>query len=366
MAINYNNDPYNQGLGNLNTGIMQTAGILPEFMGGTSDAEDAAQDSLEQIQDLRQQENAIKSMGEGAIELKQNELKSIQNQIQDIKNQNKDFQEFKDIGGLTANANNIMSDANYGYSDVPELSSGIMQMLNKQQNYEPQYRIRDQLNRDFLQGGLFRDAKQGLGDTYNQLRQSPLGQGIGSIKNFATSMKDKGINLGKMALSGIGNMIMPGLGFVLSNLPKESARNKFDRSFTVGGANTPNDPYGYYGALRAGNLNQDPFGRNTVSAFGNYMGTLAKDANYSGKNKFNLAKQDFAKNYFDKNAINAGGVKIDNTVYSGADYQGGGGNGGGGNNNYGGATQSGGFDRGGFEQDGTGRQGYGRGGIASL
>ena len=339
MAINYNNDPYNQGLGNLDVGNMQTAGAYDSPTEG--------------------------EYGFNLIEL--DRLKDAGYDPEEVGN----YKNREDVQNLirslepTANANNIMTDA-YVNPNTPEISSGIMQMLNKQQNYEPQYRIRDQLNRDFLQGGLFRDAKQGLGDTYNQLRQSPLGQGIGSIKNFATSMKDKGINLGKMALSGIGNMIMPGLGFVLSNLPKESARNKFDRSFTVGGANTPNDPYGYYGALRAGNLNQDPFGRNTVSAFGNYMGTLAKDANYSGKNKFNLAKQDFAKNYFDKNAINAGGVKIDNTVYSGADYQGGGGNGGGGNNNYGGATQSGGFDRGGFEQDGTGRQGYGRGGIASL
>ena len=228
---------------------------------------------------------------------------------------------------------------------------------------EPQYRIRDQLNRDFLQGGIYRDAKQSLGDTYSQLKQSSLGQGLGSIKNFAMD----GLDLGKMALSGIGNMIMPGLGFVLSNLPKDSPRDIFNRSFTVGGANMPNDPYGYYGALRAGNLNQDPFGRNPVSMFGDYMGTLAKDANYVGDNNFNLAKQDFANNYFNQNAINAGGITVDNNIYSGADYQGGGGNGGGGgNNNYGGATQSGGFDRGGFEQDGTGRQGYNRGGIASL
>ena len=218
-------------------------------------------------------------------------------------------------------------------------------------NNTPKYRIRDQLKRDFLQGGILKDAYKGLGETYNQLRQSPLGEGLGSIKNFATSMKDKGFNLGKMAISGIGNAIMPGLGFVLSNLPKDSARNKFNRSFNVGGANMPNDPYGYYSSLRAGNLNQDPFGRNTVSMFGDYMGTLAKDANYTGTNKFNLAKKDYAQNFLDKNAINASGVKIDNTVYSGADYQGDSGSGSG--NNYGGATQSGGFDPGGFEQDGT-------------
>jgi hypothetical protein len=301
MAINYNDDPYNQGLGNLDIGNMQTAGAYDSPTEG--------------------------EYGFNLIEL--DRLKDAGYDPEEVGN----YKNREDVQNLirslepTANANNIMTDAYVNYN-TPELSSGIMKMLKKQQNYEPQYRIRDQLNRDFLQGGLFRDAKQGLGDTYDQLRQSPLGQGIGSIRNFATSMKDRGINLGKMALSGIGNIIMPGLGFVLSNLPKDSASNKFNRSFTVGGANMPNDPYGYYGALRAGNLNQDPFGRNPVSAFGNYMGTLAKDANYSGTNKFNLAKQDFAKNYFDKNAINAGGVKIDNTVYSGADYQGGGGGGG--------------------------------------
>jgi len=278
------------------------------------------------------------------------------------------------IAQLNASSDNILANAAKTNSTADNMNqtldgmgvsevSGIAE-IQPERTDEPQYRIRDQLNRDFLQGGIYRDAKQSLGDTYNQLRQTSLGEGIGSIRNFATSMKDKGIDLGKMAMSGIGNMIMPGLGFVLSNLPKDSPRDIFNRSFTVGGANMPNDPYGYYGVLRAGNLNQDPFGRNTVSMFGDYMGTLAEDANYQGTNNFNLAKQDFANNYFNQNAINAGGVTVDNNIYSGADYQGGGNNGG--NNNYGGATQSGGFDRGGFEQDGTGRQGYGSGGIASL
>ena len=327
MAINYNNDPYNQGLGNLDVGNMQTAGAYD------SPTEGEYGFNLIEL-------DRLKDAGYDPAEVgNYKNREDVQNLIRSLE--------------PTANANNIMSDANYVNPNTPKIPSGIMQMLN----YEPQYRIRDQLNRDFLQGGLFRDAKQSLGDTYNQLRQSPLGQGIGSIKNFATSMKDKGINLGKMAMSGIGNMIMPGLGFVLSNLPKESARNKFDRSFTVGGANMPNDPYGYYGALRAGNLNQDPFGRNPVSAFGNYTGTLAKDANYSGTNKFNLAKQDFANNYFDQNAINAGGITVDNNIYSGADYQGGGGNDG----NVGGGNMS----ASDFSDDTAGTP-FRRGGIASL
>lgn len=226
----------------------------------------------------------------------------------------------------------------------------------------PQYRIRDQLNRDFLQGGLFKDAKQSLGQTRDAFVEdiSGLTDGLGSIKNrgidFASYMKDKGIDLGKMAVRGIGNAIMPGLGFALGALPKDSPRNIFNRSFTVGGSNMPNDPYGYYGALRAGNLNQDPFGRNPVSAFGNYMGTLAKDVNYLGTNKFNLAKKDFAQDFFDKNAVNAGGVKIDNTVYSGADYQG---DSGGGGNPTGSPGSKG---PGGSDEMGSFR----RGGIASL
>jgi len=238
------------------------------------------------------------------------------------------------IAQLNASSDSILSNANRLNTTADNMNQTLDGMGVKELSgiaeiqpeiiEEPQYRIRDQLNRDFLQGGLLRDAKQSLGDTYSQLKQSSLGQGLGSIKNFAMD----GLDLGKMALSGIGNMIMPGLGFILSNLPKDSPRNIFDRSFTVGGSNMPTDPYGYYSSLRAGNLNQDPFGRNTVSMFGDYMGTLAKDANYQGTNNFNLAKQDFAQNYFDKNAINAGGITVDNNIYSGADYQGGGGNGG--------------------------------------
>ena len=223
-----------------------------------------------------------------------------------------------------------------GQTDDSVESQGIMRFKpdNTSADAEmfPKYRIRDQLRKDFSMNGIPKDFLDGLGETYSRLRESPVGRGIGSLRNFATDMKDKGIDLGKMAISGIGNAIMPGLGFVLSSLPRDNPINSFKRSFTVGGSNMPVDPYGYYDALRAGNLNQDPFGRNPVSAFGNYKGTLAKDANYMGTNKFNLAKKDFAERFFDKNAQNAGGVKIDDKVYSGADYQGdtgGGGYGGG-------------------------------------
>ena len=175
-------------------------------------------------------------------------------------------------------------------------------------NNTPQYRIRDQLTRDFLEGGIFKDAYKGLGETKDAFLEdiSGLTEGIGSIKDrgidFASYMKDKGIDLGKMVARGIGNAIMPGLGFVIGALPKDSPRNIFNRSFTVGGANMPNDNYGYYNQLRHGNLNQDPFGRNPVSMFGNYSQTLLNDVNYMGDNKRRQDKADFAKDYFNQKA----------------------------------------------------------------
>ena len=137
--------------------------------------------------------------------------------------------------------------------------------------------------------------------------------GLGTMRNWATDKlgtgfnwaRDKlgtGIDWGRTAMRGIGNFMAPGLGFALGALPQDTAAQRFNRSFTVGGVNMPTDPYGYYGSLRGGNLNQDPFGRNPVSAFGNYASTLANDANYMGTNKFGLAKKDFAQGYFNEKA----------------------------------------------------------------
>jgi len=296
MAINYNNDPYNQGLGNLNTGIMQTAGIIPEFMGGTSDEEDAAQEaaqnSLEQIQGLRQQENAIKSMGEGAIELKQDELKSIQNQIQDIKNQNKDFQQFKDIGGLTANANNIMSDANYGYSDVPELSSGIMGMLNKQQNYEPQYSIRDQLNRDFLQGGLFRDGINSLQQTGTALNEDfgsikgTIGSGINNLKTgIFNNPVTRGLGTAfNFAKGNIPGMLMSGIGALFNRDPNAPSYQTRSPNINYSNLNTNNLNDFYDNNPNSSTFGTTRFDRAKPGSFGSFR-TLAdyfnRDTNIS-------------------------------------------------------------------------------------
>ena len=54
--------------------------------------------------------------------------------------------------------------------------------------------------------------------------------------------------------------------------------------------------------IQSGNLNQDPFGRNPVSAFCNYEQTLLEDSTSTGTTKMALAKKEFAQDYFDKKA----------------------------------------------------------------
>jgi hypothetical protein len=102
-----NNDFMNLGLGNItqdqNT---QTAFSLNPLDLFKDTPEEKA---LEQIEDLRKQENQIKGLGEGAIELKQDELQDIQKQIQNLKQQfpedegiQQAFDPYADIQGQTA------------------------------------------------------------------------------------------------------------------------------------------------------------------------------------------------------------------------------------------------------------------------
>ena len=92
----------------------------------------------------------------------------------------------------------------------------------------------------------------------------------------------------------------------------------------------PKDPYGYYNQLRHGNIDQDPFGRNPVSMFGNYSKSLLGDVNYEGDSKFKKAKADYAQKYFNQKAAEYApqeDININVTpAYSGGDK---GGNGGG-------------------------------------
>ena len=131
---------------------------------------------------------------------------------------------------------------------APSIKEAIYQDRIRQPNlpgfaYQPQYRIRDQLSRDFLQGGLFRDAKQGLGQTKNEFLEdiSGLTRGLGSIKDkgmdFFGLAKDKGIDLGKTIASGIGRYALGPIGGILGSLigsVKESPEQRAMKNFYGG------------------------------------------------------------------------------------------------------------------------------------
>ena len=123
---------------------------------------------------------------------------------------------------------------NLGFiDDAPQIKEAIYQDRIMNPNLpafasQPQYRIRDQLKRDFLEGGLFKDAKQSLGQTKDAFLEdvsglrNMIGSGIDKFSQGIGSLKDKGLDLGRMAISGIGSLLGAGpLGAILSRLPQE-------------------------------------------------------------------------------------------------------------------------------------------------
>ena len=106
------------------------------------------------------------------------------------------------------------------------------------------------------------------------------GQDVG---NFFNDLKNRGIDVGKIAISSLMNMVQPGLGFLTNILPKDTQIDKFNREYALGGdlyqnvVSQTDDPnfegriQGYADSLIAGTgEGKDPFGINTVSAFGDY------------------------------------------------------------------------------------------------
>ena len=118
--------------------------------------------------------------------------------------------------------------------DFPGMSTGdiIESMNNRPQNLgfiEEAPQVKGMSYEQMVDLGLM-GPDQDVGMTAEDLQNRPsffgniqnkIGSGLGSLKEFAMNKGTQGFNLGKMALSGIGNAIMPGLGFALSNLKGE-------------------------------------------------------------------------------------------------------------------------------------------------
>ena len=163
-------------------------------------------------------------------------------------------------------------------------------------------RFRDMLFNDLR--NLPSDLRTSLGTTKDALTKD-----VSGLTNFLTNVKDKGIDMlgsGKdIALRGIGSIIGGPVGSLIGSLIgniKESPTDKVGLA-SFGG---DYDPYGFKGQLTSGTLGarQDPFGRNIVSAFGDYYGNrlaeVAKLSKLQNLNKFQKAKLDFGKKYLEK------------------------------------------------------------------
>jgi len=100
-------------------------------------------------------------------------------------------------------------DINTGKFNVNEITSdGITNNV----------RFRDMLLEDIK--NLPSDIRTSLSATKDAFMQD-----LSGLKNFATDLKDKGIDLGSLAISGIGNAIAPGVGFLLNALAKAQGPN---------------------------------------------------------------------------------------------------------------------------------------------
>jgi len=125
---------------------------------------------------------------------------------------------------------------NLGFiEDAPQVKEAIYQDRIMNPNLpgfasQPQYRIRDQLKRDFLEGGLFKDAKQSLGQTKDAFLED-----VSGVKNIIGSGTKKGFDFAKQipgmilsAATGIpfAGQIAQGIGGLLGSVFQESPEQK--------------------------------------------------------------------------------------------------------------------------------------------
>jgi len=181
MAVNYNDRTGVLGIDltpQFNNSF-QTAGL---FGFGKSDEEKA----LEQIQDLRKQENQIKGLGEGAIELKQNELQNIQNQIENLKKQ---YPNDSSIQSASLPSNRYTADLrnlNDRITDIPDRLSRSLDydLINKVREYNPNYdRYTDQ---EITELGI---------PIFNKNMPSSMNSGVTNANSFRNMLLDDLRNL---------------------------------------------------------------------------------------------------------------------------------------------------------------------------
>ena len=127
----------------------------------------------------------------------------------------------------------------------------------------------------------------------------------GVVKENTVEIGGKTIDLTRSLVGGAISLVsgIPGVGLLLNLLPPEDPADTLNRNI-VDELKAEKD-YGFN--IQSGNLNQDPFGRNPVSGFGDYEQTLLDDIAGVNQTGFQTAemrekKKEFAQDYFNKKA----------------------------------------------------------------
>jgi uncharacterized membrane protein YgcG len=136
-------------------------------------------------------------------------------------------------------------------------------------------------------------------------------EGFDNVIEFGDTQIDVGKTLGTGVINYLGRSIFGPVGSFLGTAlgaVKDTPEQSLTRGI-VDELKASGKDYGFN--IQSGNLNQDPFGRNPVSALGDYEQTLANDAVSTSTTKMGLAKKEFAQDYFNVKAEKASGVEID-------------------------------------------------------
>ena len=184
-------------------------------------------------------------------------------------------------------------------------------------------------------------------------------------KSIMNMLKRAGLNRGIKGIMGgsLSKAMLPmlGIGAFAYGMNKAFPMSRQDKLYSSFSANKMGDPYGYASQMISGSgENKDPFGINTVSAFGDY-GKYQQNLYNKLSNKDNLSNFDKARMDLADEVTQS--IKEDYRTNQYKDNNNDGGGGGGGSFD---SSKSGGEGAFGAFDGSPGRKDYRRGGIASL
>jgi len=222
MAINFNQDRANLLGVNNNINSNQIA-FLPDFLNNLFSSDP------ESIQ-IGEEGSPIDKAKDALEKNKQKELPSAEDVLKG------------NVSSLSLPSDNLtaMAIANYDnlfapktFTDAFGVDRTVPGLDRPEDLYTGTFNVMDNLSNDGITKNVgFRDMlledlknlpsdiKTSLGTTKDKLSKD-----FSSLKDFATNLKDQGIDLGSLAISGIGNAIAPGVGFALNALAKASGPN---------------------------------------------------------------------------------------------------------------------------------------------